>query len=132
MNEITIGASFEKEIKVTENLLAISVGSGDVSVFATPMMLSLMEEVSAKCMLEFLDDGMTSVGINISSSHIAATPLSMNVRAKATITAIDGKKVSFKIEAFDGKEQIGEGTHDRVIVNREKFNARALAKNSDE
>ncbi len=128
MNEIKVGAIFEKEITVTENLLAVSVGSGDVSVFATPMMLSLMEEVSAKCLAKFLDEGMTSVGTSITSSHVAATPVGMKVKASAEITSFEGRKVSFSITASDEKGIIGEGTHDRFIVDREKFNQKALAK----
>lgn len=128
MSEIKINKSYEKEITVTENLLAINVGSGDVSVFATPMMLSLMEEVSAKCLLEFLDEGMTSVGTNINASHIAATPVSMKVKAIATIKEVDGRKVSFEVKAFDECGLIGEGTHERFIVNREKFNQKAQSK----
>lgn len=128
MSEIKIGARFEKEITVQEKHLAINVGSGDVSVFATPMMLSLMEEVSAKCLLTFLDEGMTSVGTSICSSHAAATPLGMKVKATAEITAVDGRKVSFSIKAEDEKSLIGEGTHERFIVDREKFNAKAATK----
>lgn len=128
MGEIKINKSYEKEIIVTEDLLAINVGSGDVSVFATPMMLSLMEEVSAKCLLEFLDEGMTSVGTNINASHIASTPVSMKVKAVATIEEVDGRKVSFLVKAFDECGLIGEGTHERFIVNREKFNQKAQLK----
>ncbi|MFZ2538261.1 MAG: thioesterase family protein [Oscillospiraceae bacterium] len=128
MNEIKVGTTFEKEITVTKNLLAVNVGSGDVSVFATPMMLSLMEEVSAKCLAEFLDEGMTSVGTSITASHVAATPVGMKVKACAQITTVEGKKVSFTITASDEKGVIGEGTHNRFIVDREKFNQKALAK----
>lgn len=128
MNEIKIGTEFKKEITVTEDLLAVNVGSGDVSVFATPMMLCLMEEVSAKCLAQFLDEEMTSVGTNMSSSHIAATPVGMKVTATATITAVEGRKVSFSVIANDEKDVIGKGTHDRFILNREKFNQKALGK----
>lgn len=127
MNEIIIGTTLEKEITVTENLLAINVGSGDVSVYATPMMLCLMEEVSAKCLSAFLEQDMTSVGTYISSTHVSATPLSMKVKAIAKITSVEGKKVSFQITAFDEKGLIGEGTHERFIVNRERFHQKAGA-----
>ncbi len=128
MSEIKIGASFEKEIMVTKELLAVNVGSGDVSVFATPMMICLMEEVSAKCLLSLLDEGMTSVGTSITSTHLAATPEGMKVKAIATITAVDGRKVSFDIKAYDEDGLIGEGTHERFIVFRDKFNEKANAK----
>ena len=128
MSDIKIGTIFKKEITVTENLLAVNVGSGDVSVYATPMMLALMEEVSAKCLQGFLDDGMTSVGTSISSSHVAATPMRMIVEASAKIIAVDGRKVSFAISASDEKGVIGEGSHERFIVNLEKFNQKAVGK----
>lgn len=128
MSEIKIGQSFEKEIIVTKELLAVNVGSGDVSVFATPMMMSLMEEVSAKCLLQFLEEGMTSVGTNITSTHLAATPEGMKVKAIAKITEVDGRKVSFDIKAYDEASLIGEGTHERFIVVRDKFNEKATAK----
>ena len=128
MSDIKIGTIFKKEITVTENLLAVNIGSGDVSVYATPMMLALMEEVSAKCLQGFLDDGMTSVGTSISASHVAATPMRMIVEASATIIAVDGRKVSFAISASDEKGVIGEGSHERFIVNLEKFNQKAVGK----
>ncbi len=128
MSEIKIGEIFKKEIIVEENMRAINVGSGDVSVYATPMMMCLMEEVSAKCLNQFLEEGMTSVGTSISSSHLAATPLGMKVSAEATITAVDGRKISFDIIAYDEAGLIGEGKHDRFIVNRQKFNEKTAAK----
>lgn len=128
MKEIKVGANAETKITVTPEKLAVNVGSGSVEVLATPIMLAIMEEAAAKCLQEFLDDEMTSVGVAISSTHIAATPCGMNATAKATITAVDGKRVDFSIEAFDDREKIGEGTHSRVIVNREKFIQRANSK----
>lgn len=125
---INVGEKFEKEITVTDDLLAVNVGSGDVNVFATPMMLCLMEEVSAKCLEALLDDGMTSVGTSISSSHCAATPCGMKVRAIAEITEVDNRRVVFCIKAYDEAGLIGEGTHERFIVNREKFNLKAQSK----
>lgn len=128
MEEIKVGQSFTKEITVTEELLALTVGSGDVKVYATPMMVCLMEEVAATCLKQYLDSETTSVGTMISTSHVSATPVSMKVSAKATITAVDGKKVSFDIEASDEKGSIGKGTHERFILNREKFEAKTNEK----
>lgn len=90
---IQVGASFELKTKVTEQNTALAVGSGDVPVFATPMMMALMEGAAAQCLAQFLEEGKTSVGGNISSSHVSATPVGMEVRAVATITEVDGKKV---------------------------------------
>lgn len=123
-----VGASFEIEHKVTEADTAISVGSGDVEVFATPMMLALMEGAAAQCLGRFLAEGKTSVGAKIESSHLAATPVGMNVRAVASIVEVEGKKVSFEVEAYDEHGLIGEGTHLRVVVDKERFTAAANEK----
>lgn len=128
MEELKVGATFTKEITVTEQLLALTVGSGDVKVYATPMMICLMEDVSASCLKQFIEADMTSVGTMISSSHVSATPVGMKVNAKATVTAIEGKQVCFAVEAFDEKGLIGKGTHERFILNREKFEAKTNEK----
>lgn len=128
MNEIKIGEVFEKEIQVEDCHLACNVGSGDVEVYATPMMIALMEEVSAKCLQQFLDEDMTSVGTCISSSHLVATPKGMKVKAESKIVAVNGRKIGFEIKAFDDAGLIGEGTHERFILNREKFHEKAQAK----
>lgn len=130
MNEIIIGTSYTEKVTITENMLACNVGSGDVNVYATPMMLALMERAAANCLKEFLDDEMTSVGTEISASHLAATPLLMQVSATAVITGVEsnGRKISFDITASDESGLIGEGRHERFIVNREKFQQKANAK----
>ncbi|WMJ23431.1 thioesterase family protein [Paludicola sp. MB14-C6] len=128
MKEIKIGEVFEKEIEVNDCHLACNVGSGDVAVYATPMMIALMEEVSAKCLQQFIDKDMTSVGTCISSSHVAATPKGMKVKAVAKIVAVEGRKVNFEIRAYDETGLIGEGTHERFILNRDKFHEKAQAK----
>lgn len=128
MKEIQIGATFTVDKYVAEDLLALSVGSGDVCVFATPMMIAMMEEAAAKCVGQFLEEGMTSVGTSISCTHTAATPLGMKVSATAVIVGVDGRKVSLTLSACDAVGPIGEGAHERFIVNREKFNAKALSK----
>ncbi len=128
MGDIKVSESYQKEIIVTKELLAITVGSGDVQVYATPMMICLMEDVASNCLKQFLDDGDTSVGTMISTTHISATPIGMKVNAKAVITKVDGKKVSFDIEAYDEKGLIGKGTHERFIVNKEKFEVKTKEK----
>ncbi len=128
MKEVKTGASLTKRMTVTEKELAVNVGSGDVAVYATPMMLALMEGTAAQLLAEFLEEGETSVGTMISSSHLAATPAGMEVTATATITAAEGRKVSFAVEASDEKGLIGEGVHERFVVFKEKFEAKAQAK----
>ncbi len=128
--EIKKGISMEIEKTVTEALLASSVKSGSVEVFATPMMIAAMEEASASLVSNLLEEGKTTVGIEISVTHSAATPLGMKVRVISEVTDVssNGKIISFKLEAFDEKEKIGEGTHKRAVVDREKFQQKTLAK----
>ena len=97
-------------------------------VFATPFLAGLMERVSAELINERLDAGEQSVGISMNLKHVAATPLGMEVRVKTQITAIEGKKLTFALEAFDDVEKIGEATHERFIIQAEKFNARVADK----
>lgn len=123
-----IGKTFEVTKFVSEELLAKAVGSGDVAVFATPMMIAMMEEAAAKCIAPMLESDQTSVGTMMNTSHAAATPAGMQVRAVATVTDVDGRSVTFRVEAFDETGLIGEGTHGRVIVNRSRFEEKAQAK----
>lgn len=128
MLDIIVNTSFSNEVVVDERMLACNVGSGIVQVYATPMMIAFMENTAVKCLNQFLEEGETSVGVMMNTTHDAATPAGMLVRVCATITAVDRKKVSFKIEAHDEKDCIGVATHDRFIVVKEKFEARAQAK----
>ena len=128
MQEIIIGTEMTKSTIVDITNIAKSVGSGDLEVFSTPMMIALMEKASASCLGQFLDSGETSVGTFISISHIAASPLKMKINATAKIININGKEVEFSVEAFDEKGKIGEGTHKRFIVNSEKFQSKVNSK----
>lgn len=96
--------------------------------FATPFLVGLMEGVSAELMAKHLRPGEQSVGIGINLKHTAPTPLGMEVRVVTELIAIDGKKLTFKLEAFDEKEKIGEAIHERFIINAEKFNQKLAAK----
>lgn len=96
--------------------------------FATPFLVGLMEGVSAELMAKYLRPGEQSVGIGINLKHTAPTPLGMEVRVVTELVAIDGKKLTFKLEAFDDKEKIGEASHERFIINAEKFGQRLAAK----
>lgn len=128
MKEIQLHTSIQEELLVTEALLACNVGSGSVCVYATPMMIAAMEHAACSALAPFLEEGETSVGIMIHSSHDAATPQGMKVFVEATITAVKGKKVSFEIIARDEKDIIGKATHDRFIVVQERFEAKANQK----
>lgn len=128
MKDIKLNAKFNEEIVVTEDMLACNVGSGIVCVYATPMMIALMEHAATECLNPFLDEGETSVGVMMNTTHDAATPVGMKVFVEAEIIAVDRKKVSFKVVAKDEKDVIGTATHDRFVVDKEKFEARAAAK----
>ncbi len=97
-------------------------------VFATPCLGGLMERVSAELINERLDPGEQSVGISMDLKHTAATPLGMKVRVRTEVTAVEGKKLTFRLEAFDEVEKIGEAVHERFIIVADKFNARVAEK----
>lgn len=128
MVEVKVGQTFEKEVVVKDSMLAFSVGSGHVTALATPIMISLMEEASLKCLQQFLSPEMTSVGTEITVSHMSATPRGMKIVVEATITAVNGRSISFDITARDEVCKIGEGKHERFIVNTEKFNSKTALK----
>lgn len=121
MSELKIGTKGEAQTVVSENNTADKLGSGAVAVFATPAMIALMEEAALSSVQANLEPGFTTVGTKINSSHIAATPMGMSVTAKSVLTEVDGKRLVFTVEAFDSSEKIGEGTHERYIVNTQKF-----------
>jgi len=128
MKQIQLLVTNKTSWVVTKDKLASSVGSGSADVFATPMMVALMENSAVNCLAEFLEEGETSVGTQISTTHISATPLGMEVYAISTLINVDGRKVDFKIEAFDTCGKIGEATHSRFVVNSEKFIAKTNEK----
>jgi len=97
-------------------------------VFATPCLGGLMERVSAELINEHLNPGEQSVGVSMNLKHTAATPLGMKVRVRTEVTAVEGRKLTFKLEAFDEVEKIGEATHERFIIVADKFNARVAEK----
>ena len=127
---ITAGIKGEKKFIVSENMLASRVGSGLVDVFATPSMIAGIENTAAMSVQPELEEGRTTVGIAISVSHVAATPLGMEVRIETELTEVapNGKVMTFKVTCSDEAGLIGEGTHQRAIVDRARFEARAKAK----
>lgn len=117
-----------KEITVTKELTAISVGSGDLEVYATPAMIALMEGTASESVKSELDEGQGSVGTSIAIKHLAATPVGMRVRCESELVDVDGRRLVFKIEAFDEKDKIGEGTHERFIISNNKFQNKTNSK----
>jgi fluoroacetyl-CoA thioesterase len=97
-------------------------------VFATPFLAGLMERVSAELINMRLQPGEQSVGISMDLKHMAATPLGMEIRVKTEVTAVEGRKLTFRLEAFDEVEKIGEATHERFVIQADKFNSRVAEK----
>lgn len=122
------GMTYEKEETVTEDKLAINFGSGGVAVYATPAMIGIMENASLSCVDPYLPEGWATVGMSLNVKHIAATPLGLTVCAKAELIEIEGRRLTFKVEAYDSREKIGEGIHERYIVNLPKFLAKTEEK----
>lgn len=128
MENLRIGLQGYKEEMVTEDNTAIKYGSGGVKVYATPAMIGLMEGASLSAVDHVLAEGMATVGIHLDVKHIAATPVGMKVWCDAELTEIDGKRLIFKVTAYDEVEKIGEGTHQRFIIHLGKFLEKNVAK----
>ena len=119
--EITIGLKGEVSTLVEREDTALEVGSGDLLVYATPCMVALMEGAACEAIRDAIPEENTTVGIALSVQHIAATPVGHEIRAEAVVTAVDGKIITFDVAAYDESGKIGEGTHKRAIVNKQKF-----------
>lgn len=128
MKEITTGLTHTSTVTVTHDLTAEAMGSGDMPVFATPAMIALMENAAMLAVAPALGDELTTVGGRIDTSHLKASPQGAAISAHATLTAIEGKKLSFEIVAQEGDTIIGKATHLRFVVEREKFLKNAGAK----
>ena len=126
--EISIGMRGEVFTTAEREDTAKEVGSGDLLVYATPCMVALMEGAACEAIAESLGDNQTTVGTALNIEHISATPVGLDVRAEATVTALEGKVITFEVKAFDEAGEIGRGTHKRVIVNSQKFLERAYNK----
>ncbi len=123
-----IGSIATIGVEVNKSNVAGNLGSGDIDVFATPSMVATMEHAAAKCVKSFLQEGQTTVGTYIAVSHIAATPIGMNITCYAELISTEGKMLEFRVWGEDEHGPIGEGTHTRAIINREKFLERVNAK----
>lgn len=128
MPNLEPGLRGERSLIVEKRHTAAHLGSGGVPVYATPMMVLAMEEAALSAVDPRLEPGQATVGYHLDVKHLAATPQGMRVTARAELLAVDGKMLSFKVEAFDEKEKIGEGTHIRAIVNLDKFREKLAAK----
>ncbi len=126
--DITVGTKAEVSALVEREDTALEVGSGSLLVYATPCMAALMEGAACEALEGLLSEEQTTVGIELNLKHLAATPVGMEVRAEAEVTAVDGKIITFAITAYDEAGKIGEALHKRAIVNSQKFLDKTYAK----
>ena len=119
--EITVGMKGEVNSIVEREDTAAEVGSGSLLVYATPCMIALMEGAACEAISQALPEDKTSVGIELAISHISATPVGLEVRAEAEVTAVEGSIVTFQITAWDEAGKIGEGTHKRAVISSQRF-----------
>jgi len=118
---LTVGKIGTATTVVSDNNTAKFIASGSLDVFATPMMIALMELAACDCLADSLMPTQTSVGTQINVAHLAATPLGATVTAKATVLQVEGRKILFEITAHDGVNEIGRGTHERFVVDVQRF-----------
>lgn len=127
-SDLRAGLTGSAEILVGTRDTAPHVGSGKVKVLATPVMVSLMEEASLNAVEGLLPPGHQTVGTRLEITHTAATPVGLRVKATAEVTRVEGRRITFRVWADDERERIGEGTHERIVVEVSRFDRRAQDK----
>lgn len=125
---IQTGITCKKKITVTPEMTAAAMGSGALEVLATPSMIALMEGTAQEAVQSLLEGGQGTVGTRIDVRHLAATPVGMEVTCTAEVTEVDRRRIVFTVKAQDEKELIGEGTHERFVIDNEKFFAKCRHK----
>jgi len=128
MTSIPVGLKHEFQRRVTNEIAVDFLGLDDARVLGTPFLILLLEMASRNAILSHLDPGYDSVGTEVNIRHLAATPMEMQVTFKSEVISVDDRRVRFKVEAFDEKERVAEGTHERFIVNVERFAKRLAEK----
>ena len=128
LSKLQAGLQGTAEIVVSEEHTAHRIGSGRVPVLATPVMINVMEAAALDAIEALLPEGHQSLGTRLDVGHYAATPVGMRLRATALVTKVEGRTIEFRVEAFDEKERVGDGTHSRVVVNVARFDQRVQAK----
>ncbi|MGD9844998.1 MAG: thioesterase family protein [Variibacter sp.] len=127
-SQLRTGLEGRAELVVTEAHTAPEIGSGRIHVLATPVMINLIEAAALDAVEALLPEGHQSLGTRLDVTHVAATPVGMRAAAMARVVAVEGRKITFRVEARDEVDLIGEGTHERVVVNVARFDQRIAAK----
>jgi fluoroacetyl-CoA thioesterase len=127
---IPIGAKHEEKILVTNEVAIDFLGLDGPRVLSTPSMIMWMEKTSRNLLMQYLEKGYDSLGTEVNIKHLAASPMGMSVTFRAEVLAVNERRLTFRVEAQDEKEKIGEGTHERTIINVARFAARLAAKNA--
>ena len=122
------GMKHEVTITVEDHLTAAAVGSGGLKVFSTPSMIALMEMCARDAIQPHLEEGLGSVGTLVNVRHLAATPVGLSVRCECELLEVEGKRLLFAVRAYDPDGLIGEGQHERYIIDNERFMKRAMGK----
>lgn len=126
-----IGLKGKQEQVVSNELTAAHVGSGLAPVFATPMMVALMEQTCAESVTPFLQEGESTVGTHIDISHCSATPVGLKVWCESELVEVDRRRLTFAVKAYDEAGLIGEGRHERFVIDNAKFMAKVNGKKSN-
>ena len=113
---------------VTMDKTAATVGSGLLPVYATPAMIALMEKCASECVAPYIEEGKSSVGTMLNVKHLAASPVGIEITCTATLTEVDGRRLVFSLEACDEKGPIGEGTHERFVIDVDRFMSKCNSK----
>jgi fluoroacetyl-CoA thioesterase len=128
MPAIPIGAKMERHVEVTDENAISFLGSDDARVLATPWLIANLEWAARDAVKPYLSDGQDTVGTQVNVAHLAATPIGMHAHFHAEVTAAEGRRVTYRVEAWDDQEKIGEGTHERAIIDIERFAQRVRSK----
>jgi fluoroacetyl-CoA thioesterase len=129
---IEVGMKHEATFQVDEQYTAFHIGSGSLRVLATPSMIGFMERISHQLLTRCLPEGYSSVGAVVDVRHLAPTPLGWTVRVTSEVIEVDGRKVTLAVEAWDDQEMVGEGRHQRVVIDLNRFLQRVEAKQKGE
>ena len=128
MAEIPVGTVHEEGAVVTSDVAVDFLGMEEARVFGTPYMIGYLERTCRRAVLPFMDPGCDTVGTHVNVYHLAATPMGLRVNFRAEVTSVEDGRINFKVEAFDEQQKIGEGTHQRAIIDVARFAARVQAK----